>query len=124
MPNIERLRQLRRVVAAAPDDERFDMRFIDKEKGCGTAHCAYGWARVDPWFLEKTEIRAMDYLASPGEFDLSPRNVEWLFDPPITGLTTGPTMKALVLANIDRLIAGQPAIPYPVEIGSTPGDPA
>jgi hypothetical protein len=124
MANIERLRQLRRVVAAAPDDERFNMNYVEQIKDCGTSHCAYGWALEDPWFRENTEIRGLSYLASPGVFNLSRSDVEALLSPPPAGPATGPVMKVLVLVNIDRLLAGQPAIPYPVEFGSTPGDHA
>jgi hypothetical protein len=51
----ERLRQLLRVVEAAPD-ERFDMRDFHRETRCGTAYCAAGWAALDPWFRENTPI--------------------------------------------------------------------
>ena len=53
--NIERLQQLRRVVKAAPED-LWDMSGFNSHTDCGTAHCAAGWAALDPWFQEKTEI--------------------------------------------------------------------
>jgi hypothetical protein len=134
MANIERLRQLRRVVAAAPDDERFDMRYIEIRKECGTAHCAYGWAQVDPWFRDNTPIAervdigypfyAHDFSESPGIFDLISDDAENLFSAPRYGPAHGARMKAMVLANIDRLLAGQPSVLYPDITDSSIGDPA
>lgn len=122
MPNIERLQQLRRVVLAAPDNELFDMARVFDRKPCGTAHCAYGWAKEDQWFRDNTDIAAVDGLGytkhryddSPGIFDLSGDEASDLFDPPMTGKMVGSTAKRMVVENIDRIIAGQPTVPYPV----------
>lgn len=57
MANIEALKQLYRVVQGAPDD-LFHMRRVVEESSCGTARCALGWALIDPWFLDNTEIAA------------------------------------------------------------------
>lgn len=111
MANIERLEQLRRVVLAAPDNELFDMKHITKLKNCGTAHCAFGWALVDTWFQKNTNITISDFNDSPRIFDLFWRDVNSLFLPYMAPWE-GSIAKALVIANIDRLIRGEPAIPY------------
>jgi hypothetical protein len=56
--NIKRLVQLRRVVEAAPED-RLHMRTWCESAACGTAYCAAGWAAIDPWFREHTEIETI-----------------------------------------------------------------
>lgn len=110
----ERLRQLRRVVEAAPDNELFDMAWVAARKDCGTSHCAYGWARIDPWFIENTEIATTGFSAvRNGVFNLSVVDFDNLFQPGDDNDLLGPEAKRLVIANIDRILAGYPAIPYP-----------
>jgi hypothetical protein len=52
----ERLRQLRRVVAAAPADRFVMDRFCTAGQPCGTAYCAAGWAALDPWMQKETPM--------------------------------------------------------------------
>jgi hypothetical protein len=123
MANVECLRQLRRVVEAAPED-RFDMRWISTLTDCGTAYCTAGWAGIDPWFRQHTELgRAFrvglggmlnwdeDLAEVLGKvFGLTDRETYRLF-----GLFVGEGDEATrrhVLANIDRLLAGEPARSY------------
>lgn len=127
MPDIERLRQLRRVIEAAPED-RFQMRAWCEVAECGTAYCAGGWAAVDPWFRENTEINetlrvrpggfvvALDPTRTVHElarlFDLDFADARDLFGinaPPEDPHAIG---KDEVLENIDLLIAGEPAMMY------------
>jgi hypothetical protein len=66
MANVERLKQLRRVVEQAPE-HRFHMNhWCDTNAGCGTAYCAAGWAALDPWFRENTEIEQIFKLEHLG----------------------------------------------------------
>jgi hypothetical protein len=127
--HVERLRQLRRVVTAAPAD-RFDMRrFCTVGRSCGTAYCAVGWAALDPWFQKETPMSdyfdLMDHeqgtlvLANDNRncfrglatiFDLDRFETEILFG---TGLQFGRKVsQAAVIANIDRLLQGEETIPY------------
>jgi hypothetical protein len=125
----ERLRQLRRVVAAAPAD-RFEMRrFCTAGQPCGTAYCAAGWAALDPWFQKETPMS--DYfdlvdheqgtlvLANDNRncfrglatiFDLDGIESKELFGACLpSGCKVFP---AAVIANIDRLLRGEATIPY------------
>jgi hypothetical protein len=117
MPDVERLEQLKRVVREAPD-HLFDMHLVAMRKPCGTAHCAWGWAMVDPWFLLNTDIGEVmpwesddRYLELFGidreDFDATFGGNLYSCDPAVS--------KEQVIDNIDRLIRGEPAIPYPVE---------
>jgi hypothetical protein len=126
MADLECLRQLRRVVEAAPEG-RFDMSTLCDRGPCGTVHCAAGWAAVDPWFRENTELGrsfAVDrdgmfrYRGRPAEvleraFGLDEGDVERLFFD-----ADDDTTRADVLASIDHLFAGRPAPTYP-EAGAT-----
>lgn len=112
MPHIERLEQLRRVVLAAPDNELFDMNVVEGYGDCGPPHCALGWAMVDSWFKENCPISATDYFdTNLGIFDLNIDDFDSLFDAPVWDMQGG-RAKTLVIANIDRIIRGEPAIPY------------
>jgi hypothetical protein len=125
----ERLRQLRRVVAAAPED-RFEMRrFCTADQRCGTAYCAAGWAALDPWFQKETPMS--DYfdlvdheqgtlvLANDNRncfrglatiFDLDGIETKELFG---ACLPSGcKVSQAAVIANIDRLLQGEATMPY------------
>lgn len=55
MANVEALEHLKRVIRDAPKD-LFDMGVFSHTTNCGTAHCAAGWAAVDPWFQKNTPI--------------------------------------------------------------------
>lgn len=126
MPNIERLQQLRRVVEAAPDD-RLHMRAWSERAECGTAYCAAGWAALDPWFQENTpilgvfEITETKMVESLGNssidladlFGITSRDASALFATySLCGIGPHAISKAEVLANIDRLIAGDSAKRY------------
>jgi hypothetical protein len=112
--NIEALKQLKRVVRNAPM-ERFNMvsQVIvrrDEVHECGTAMCAAGWASVDPWFSQRG-FRG-DEMFKPNIFGLSAADSRALFG---GGLYPGcpRVSKRMVLANINRLINGEDALPYP-----------
>ena len=130
MANIERLTQLRRVVEAAPA-HLFVMNDIETYlcdgQSCGTAYCAYGWATQDAWFKADGipehlggANRVDLFTALARYFDLTQGDTDDLFggdfdlDEPDEGYMTD---KAPVLANIDLLIAGKPAVPYPGTFG-------
>jgi hypothetical protein len=120
----ERLRRLRQIAEAAPDDERFDMRTWTREgQPCGTAHCLGGWAGVDPEFAEQGFLLnrvyglvlcdqkgtpcAYGFTACALFFGLNESETN-LFEPVIYSSTVGEQVKAEVIANIDALLAGQP----------------
>jgi hypothetical protein len=128
MPNVERLKQLRRVLIEVPED-RLHMTYWSHRAECGTAHCLGGWAAVDPWFQQNTPIHEVFAVFPNGTvapaseygtfgqlaelFDLGEEQANKLFgsnlsiadDPHCVG-------KNEVLDNIDRLIAGEDAEPY------------
>lgn len=55
MPNIEALKQARRIMVDLKIG--FDMRCLNHFKpDCGTAHCLAGWICLDPWFRANTAI--------------------------------------------------------------------
>lgn len=125
----ERLRQLRRVVAAAPADRFVMDRFCTVGLPCGTAYCAAGWAALDPWMQKETPM--LDYFALVSfdpetlvaprglrdgfhglstVFDLKSAETEKLFG---GDLPSGcKVSQAAVIANIDRLLQGEATIPY------------
>jgi hypothetical protein len=123
MANLECLRQLRRVVEAAPED-RFDMRRFSTPTDCGTAYCAAGWAAIDPWFREHTELGRAFRVGVGGMLGWDDDLAEVLGE--VFGLTDGETnrlfgmfvgescgvTRRLVLASIDRLLAGKAARSY------------
>lgn len=126
MPNVERLKQLHRVVSDAPDD-LFHMPTWSMCLPCGTAHCALGWAALDPWFLENTEIGGL--FAEPSEdgyftscvtttgadlaklFDIERNDSNNLFCYD-SGSTGRMVEKQRVLDNIDRILRGEKTVPY------------
>jgi hypothetical protein len=121
--NYEALRQLRRVVANAPSD-RFHMRAITEQASCGTAHCAIGWAIIDPWFQQNTKLNdlipadhkeqcsaRLDELADL--FGISTQDNDNLFALEMsTTVSPHAVRKGTVIKNIDRLLADQPTKPY------------
>lgn len=126
--NIEALRQLRRVIEAAPED-RLHMRAWSENAECGTAYCAAGWAAIDPWFQQHTSILETfrvsphsivytDYAVTAFSrldeiFRIGIWNSEALFGKGINS-SLGPhsVTKAEVLQRIDALIAGGDIEPY------------
>jgi hypothetical protein len=115
--NEENLRQLRRVVEAAPE-ERFHMRSIAEMASCGTAFCALGWFALDPWARANTSIVSIVYafyscLSAASLFGISEGEAEHLFGISLPG-TCNPhcVTKAEVLWNIDELLAGRTTRPY------------
>jgi hypothetical protein len=123
----ERLRQLLRVVEAAPD-ERFNMIDFSLDVECGTAYCAAGWAALDPWFRENTPIgevlRVLEtdggpvlvqeiFLVFPALadiFGLDQDNADALFG---ASLALGDVVeKSAVVENIRSLLNGGEAWPY------------
>lgn len=136
MANIEALKQLRRVVLAAREAQ-FDMALFGKRTTCGTVCCAAGWAALDPWFLVNTEIGKVLPIkpataATGGLFENHQLfDVDFSSCTPIDGLagvfgigqedacalfngeTVDGVTKQEVIDNIDRLLAGSHAEPYP-----------
>jgi hypothetical protein len=130
--HVERLQQLRRVVAEAPA-ERFDMAWIcRRDHACGTAYCAAGWAVLNPWFQQETPIldhfmilyksdRAIVTTKNPDGafpglaqvFGLELTDARDLFG---GNLYSGSEVsQSEVIANIDRLLNGKRTIRYGVE---------
>lgn len=131
----EKLRQLRRVIEAVPDD-RLHMRTFCEEGECGTAYCAAGWAAVDPWFRENTDIGDIFGVDSDGTlfvicgyscvfsdladlFGLTRTDADRLFGADLEPDVTAPhaVNKTEVLNNIDLLLAGEKTKPYRVILG-------
>jgi hypothetical protein len=128
--NTQALKQLRRVVKAAPADRFHMRRWIEKAK-CGTAHCAAGWAAQDQWFIKQRfplkkdctlrqscEISGStnptyEFEALAKFFDLEQSDSDNLFgdglcpdgDPHVV-------TKEQVIANIDQLLKGDCATRY------------
>lgn len=149
--NFEALRQLRRVVEAAPDD-LLHMRAIVELAKCGTARCALGWAIIDPWFQQNTAINELipanfrgqaisdlpdhqgghnTWKSLSGIFGIGLDNTDNLFAGDIFQDTNEHAVsKAEVLWNIDELLAERDALPYraatwdnpPVYAGGIPND--
>lgn len=125
MPNIEALRQLRRVVENAAE-EQFDMGSYQNE--CGTTRCAAGHAAFDPWHQQNTRINeVLPIIDTPhgkelecglGIFEgleeiygIDESDAGRLFYPDST------LSRAEVIASIDSIIAGNGAIDYDAEGG-------
>jgi hypothetical protein len=125
----ERLRQLRRVVAAAPADLFVMDRFCTMNQPCGTAYCAAGWAALDPWFQKETPMSDYFDLVDHEQGTLVLANVSrncfrglaTIFD--LDGIESKELFgadlplgckvsQAAVIANIDRLLRGEATIPY------------
>lgn len=131
MPS-EALKQLLRVAEAMPED-LLDMSAFSSERDCGTAHCLGGWAAVDPWMLENTGIGSVfsysgDFVvlnvSEPAVhlahlFGIGLADAENLFALRIylKGDIWDRIRKRHVVANIRRLLAGEPALPYSVLLG-------
>lgn len=128
MANIEALKQLRRVVQNAPDD-LFHMRAVVENASCGTARCAFGWALVDPWFQQNTEILdvgtvdldehgninycSMSFYGAANLFDVSDTDANNLFGGELNyGTEEHAVSKEEVIWNIDQLLNDKPALPY------------
>jgi hypothetical protein len=131
---IERLRQLRRVVDDAPNN-LFWMTSFSTAAACGTAHCAAGWAAVDPWFQANTPILdvfrvsdgdvktifgfahlTLDALAEIFGIDICDARALFAFD--CGGTSHRDIDKEEVLANIDTLIEGDEIETYQAIIGA------
>ena len=121
----ERLQELRRVVAAVPDELLY-MFEVRMELDCGTAYCAAGWAGQDPYFVERgfklghsnvrytsleSSIDVFGFDALKEFFGLSDKNTEKLFGTGMKAYRRG-AKKEHVLANIDRLLTGKAALCY------------
>lgn len=122
MPNIERLEQLKRVVRDAPD-HLFGMAWVDDDTDCGTVRCAWGWASVDPWFRQNTDIDERGFAGADDLFGISWESAESLFCPDYLAQDreesteeyarwANSIAKAEVIANIDRVIAGKRPVAY------------
>lgn len=120
---MERLRQLRRVVQAAPA-RQFKMNDIQ----CGTAMCAAGWAAIDPWFVARglrlipgdgrhsparveTETIRFTFPALAEFFGLDEEDADTLFAADATR-STGRIPKRDVITNIDRILKGHSPAKY------------
>lgn len=123
--NREALENLKRVLSSAPDTLNMS-RFRET---CGTAACAIGHAVEDPWFQENrlqlsddgTVVVFRDRKEKRihrGEkatlkfFGLSDADNKALFYPGTAMATTNPVAKQDVIANIDLILEGQPAMAY------------
>ncbi len=113
----EAFRQLRRVVAAAPE-KHFDMWCFEDTKACGTVRCAAGWAGVDRWFMERglqttygdVWFDGTDgFTALTAFFGISSKWADRLFLP---GYDDHPVTRQMVIDNIDRVLAGREPIDY------------
>lgn len=122
MPNnVELLDQLHRVAQGVPDDLLHMQDFVSNAV-CGTARCLVGWARVDNWFIENTEIGSVvdpEFGTGTEElanlFDLSYRDAKNLFGMNLQRYWDGHCVsKQEVLDNIDRLRRGEETVPYKV----------
>lgn len=150
----EKLKQLRRVVEAAPD-ERLAMHRFYSHQSCGTALCAAGHARIDDWFRENTTIgeifgvsttsrKRWAEIAGDGQspirygrgvvadvypkhwgesfrrlaelFEIDEDDAYRLFGGNLSFFDRD-TTKEQVIANIDRLLAGERATLYPTTHG-------
>lgn len=125
-----RLRHLRRVAGDAPE-VRLYMGTWTGTSACGTTRCLAGWAVSDPWMRENTPILDLFCIVGGNLYPLAPRRIYHelgtvfrikardsrrmfgLTNPHSEELYTGTHItKAMVLNNIDRLLAGLPAMGY------------
>ena len=97
-PNKTALRQLRRVVKAAPRGQ-FDMRDACK--------CMVGFSERDKWFSKRGCLEDVLGLSGEQMWDLIAVKASCN-----DALTQSSITKAEVLANIDRLLAGKRALVY------------
>lgn len=111
---VERLKQLRRVVAAVPR-RRFDLNIIARKSGCGTVGCAFGHAGLDPWFRRRGLCTTPDLLCGNTSFRGKLDPVRF-FTPPKCGPEYAESLQVLfysdggkvrTLNRIDRLLAGK-----------------
>lgn len=132
MANIERLQQARKIIDAAPED-RLRMAVLSQASGCDTTYCFAGWLIASPWFRDHTELGQFE-LTARGRI-LYIRNCE--YHSPFNAVAAVLAInaddadalmglscrfdnmakqpdKACVIANINRIIAGLPAIPYDI----------
>ena len=131
--NREALENLARVVRHAPE-ELFHMQAVVSHPPCGTARCAIGWAIVDPWFRENTELGELVPIDYDGVgfygfdtddlahlFGITEKDANKLFM--VTGYFRSaeehPVSRAEVLWNIKQLLDGKHARPYRAILGST-----
>lgn len=130
----EILRQLRRVINEAPE-HLLHMRAVVEEAACGTARCAFGWAIIDDWFINNTDINEIcksDWncpyfpvsircstinLELAELFGISEKDAVNLFAteaPVVVSRNAHDISKQEVLDNIDRLLRGESTVPYKV----------
>lgn len=69
MANVERLMQLKRVVAQAPED-RFHEGALSAQTRRGVAHSALGWACMDDWFAEQADFARLFVVGGRFEDDI------------------------------------------------------
>lgn len=114
----EAILNLRRVVETAPE-ELLHMRKMTEQASCGTAHCALGWARIDPWF--KVNKSSMVAFTSQGynsasaahAFGITEATADLLFaGDASSGIEAHAISKAEVLWNIDHLLDKGFALAY------------
>ncbi len=118
------LLELRRVCESIPDD-LLHMRSLEEQSPCGTARCLLGWARLDPWLQENSELGTTSAVPSwmffnyvyshdlARIFQVSRDDASHLFALDINrDVPEHAVSKSEVLWNLDQLIAGKPALPY------------
>ena len=125
----ESLRQLRRVVEAAPV-QLFHMDAFTHKTSCGTAHCAAGWAAIDPWFKERGlrvtrygDIQYLDFRPSRYCYPFRPLELFFTLNKLDTsrlfggGLHRGEYVpKEKILKNIDCMLSGEKPLRYRPQI--------
>ncbi len=141
--NEQAMRELRRVVEAAPED-RLHMRSFCETAACGTARCAAGWAAIDSWFRENTQINKYLVVCNEGTvyatgcvgddgvwrgtiaglatiFDIDREDARYLFGGDLDiGAAEHAVTKDEVLWNIDEMLAGREALPYAATLERVP----
>jgi hypothetical protein len=127
MPNLEALKQLRRVAVEAPDD-RFNMASWCEDIGCQTVMCLAGWAAIDPWHRQNTSINVQFYVYSDMTvvntyecltddflaeiYGIDSEDAQSLFAIDVGSAISRAVTKVEVIDNIDRLLAGLSARRY------------
>jgi hypothetical protein len=97
---------------------------VTEKAKCGTAHCAFGWAMVDPWFIANTSILDAVHITKENStivefdetakiFNLSEFDIVNLFGTDLyVDCPPHAVSKEEVLENIAAILAGNPSHPY------------
>lgn len=115
---VRRLTLLREIIVTVEEDKLHMKTFVHHAQ-CGTAYCAAGWAAQHPYF-KRIHMTLSNLCRSPNPFGILERTF-CLSREDTVALFAGNleindpdhcASKQEVIDNIDRLLRGEPAVPY------------